>query len=80
MTADLIARENDIVTCVAKNHPMFRITRDVVRGEIMRDSLFEVQNPALPEPRKNEKTVPCPQCGSNFRGLGGRVHFEDGYH
>lgn len=77
---DLIARENDIVTCVAKNHPIFRVKRDIGRGERRLAADIEVLHPEMSQPVPGTQDARCMFCGSPYIGPGGRIHFEDGYH
>ncbi len=76
----LIAREGDIVTCADKNHPLFRIKRDICRpAGPLRAADFEPGHPKLGQPVTNEKVPVCPDCGSAFIATGVGVHFEDGW-
>lgn len=80
----MIAHEDDIVTC-ERGHPLYRITRDVQAGSVIRSDQFEALHPRAQEPRPLAVIWPCcPMCGTRWMaviGLHGyrHIHFEDGW-
>ncbi len=79
----LAARENDIVTCVEWDHPMFRIRRDIYCGDTVRAVDFESLHSEIATPVANaEMPRSCP-CGSRYMRVqagGYKFHFKDGFH
>ena len=72
------ASAGDIVTCIERNHPMFRITRDVNRLEIIRAVDFESLQESIPAPAVNAlmpRTCPCGSLYSWVENGGLKFHF-----
>ncbi len=78
----IIACKDEVVTCTA-GHRLFKITRDVVRGDPMHASDFEPLCPKVPSPHPAGAMGDCPTCHDPFwrygRFGGVSIHFENGW-
>jgi len=80
----MIAREDDIVTCV-RGHPLYRITRDVMEYTRIMADQFEALHPRTAVPLALTRFQPCPMCGQPWHARSGWIgrrthfHFEGGW-